>query len=327
MHRPKLFCPLATILAPIAMGVNLCHAQDAADYPNKPVRVIVASAPGGASDTQARLFAQKMSENLKRQFIIENRPGAGGTIGYGLAAKAPADGYTLLSVVPTLTFSPALHANLPYDPLKDFAPVSLAAKAPYLVLAHPALPVRSVKELVTLARAQPGAINIGATNGSPNHLAAAWFTAMANVRMTLIPYKGIGQVMVDTMAGEVQVMFGAVLISLPHVKNGKLRALAVSSAARSRVLPELPSIAEAGVHGYDMTTWHGWVAPAGAPAAIVNLLSAELAKAVRAADITRVLAEDGAEPVGSTPAEFRQLIADEVPRWRQIVRQIGMRME
>ena len=327
MHNAYFFRALVTTVTTTALAISVCHAQDAADYPNKPVRVIVASAPGGASDTQARLFAQKLGENLKRQFFIENRPGAGGAIGYGLGAKAPPDGYTLLSVVPSLTFSPALHANLPYDPLKDFAPISLAAKAPYLVLAHPGLPVRSAKELVALARTQPGAINIGATNGSPNHLAAAWFISAANVRMTLIPYKGIGQVMVDTMAGEVQIMFGAVLISLPHVKAGKLKALAVSSAARSRVLPGLSSIAEAGVRGYGRTTWHGWVAPAGTPVAIVNFLSAELAKTVRAADISRALAEEGAEPVGSTPAEFRQLIADDVPRWRQIVRQTGMRME
>ena len=302
-------------------------AQDAGDYPSKTVRVIVASGAGGLSDTQARLFAQKMAESLKRQFLIDNRPGAGGMLGYGLAAKAPPDGYTLASVVPTLTFGPALQANLPFDPLKDFAPISLAAKAPYLVLSHPALPIGSVKELVALAKAKPGAINLGATNGSPNHLAAVWFASMANIRLTMIPYKAVSQVMVDAMSGEIQVLFGAVLISLPHVKAGKLKALGVSSAKRSPVLPDLPSIAESGVKGYDMTTWHGWVAPAGTPPAIVNLLSAELAKAVRSPDIRKVLADDGAEPIGSTPAEFRQLLAEEVPRWRRIVQQTGMKME
>ena len=242
-----------------------CLAQEASDYPVRPVRVIVASAAGGASDTQARLLAQKLSDSLKRQFIIENRPGAGGTIGYAAAAKAAPDGYTLLVVVPTLTFGPALHRNLPYDPLKDFAPISFVARAPYVLVAHPALPVRSVRELLSLARARPGELNMGATNGSPNHLAAIWFTSLAKVNIRLIPYKSLGQVMVDAMSGQIQMLFGPLLVTHPHVKSGKLRALAVSSARRSAALPELPTVAESGVAGYDMITWHGWVAPAGTP--------------------------------------------------------------
>jgi len=302
-------------------------AQDKGAYPVKPVRVIVASAAGGASDTQARLFAQKISDSLKQPFLIENRPGAGGTIGYASVAKSPADGYTLLSVVPTLTFGPALHRNLPYDPLKDFAPISFAARAPYLMVAHPVLPVKSLRELLALARARPGQLNMGATNGSPNHLAAAWFTSLAKLDIRLIPYKGMGQVMVDVMAGQIQMMFGPLIVTRPHVQTGKLRALAVSSATRSTVLPDLPTVAESGVPGYDMITWHGWVAPAGTPPAIVNLLSAELAKAVKAPDVVKVLQQEGGEPVGSTPAEFQKLIATEVPRWHRIVKEAGMRME
>jgi len=321
-YHSELFAIAAITLLP-----SWSLAQDKTDYPIKTVRVIVASGAGGPSDIQARLLAQKLSESLKRQFIIENRPGAGGTIGYGVAAKAAPDGYTLLSVVPTLTYSPALHADLPFDPVRDFAPISLTARAPYVVAVHPALPVKSMKELIALAKSKPGALTMGQTNGSPNHLAAAWFLSMANLKIRLIPYKAFNQVLVDTMAGEIQMLFGSVLNTLPHVKSGRLRALAVSSAQRSAVLPQLPTVAESGVPGYDVTGWYGWVAPAGTPAAIVNLVSRELARAVKLPDVSKTLAADGAEPVGSTPAQFQQLIADEVPRWRKIVKATGMRME
>lgn len=304
-----------------------CVAQDAAGYPVKPVRVIVASGAGGPSDIQARMLSQKLVESLKRQFVVENRPGAGGTIGYGVAAKAAPDGYTLLTVVPTLTFSPALQANLPFDPLKDFAPIALTARAPYVVATHPALPVKSIRDVIALAKAKPGALSMGQTNGSPNHLAAAWFISMANVDIRVIPYKAFNQVLIDTMAGEIQMLFGAVLNTLPHVKSGKLRAIAVSSRERSAALPQLPTVSESGVPGYDVTGWYGWVAPAGTPPAIVSLLNRELAKAVKLPDVSRALAEVGAEPVGSTPAQFQQLIAEEVPRWRKIVKAAGVRLE
>lgn len=323
MHHPQL------LLAAGAMTLYsiFCFAQGVGDYPVKPVRVIVASGAGGASDTQARLFARKLSDGLKRQFIIENRPGAGGTIGYAAAAKAAPDGYTLLVVVPTLTFGPALHRNLPYDPRKDFAPISFVTRAPYVLVAHPVLPVKSLKELLALAKARPGELNMGQTNGSPNHLAAVWFTSLAKVKIKLIPYKSLGQVMVDAMSGEIQMLFGPLIVTRPHVKSGKLRALAVSSARRSAASPDLPTVAESGVPGYDMITWHGWVAPAGTPSAIVDLLSAELAKAVKAPDVARIVTRQGGEPVGSTPAGFQRFIAAEVPRWHKIVKDAGMRVE
>jgi tripartite-type tricarboxylate transporter receptor subunit TctC len=314
----------------VLASASTARAQEKTDYPLKPVRVIVASGAGGPSDVQARLLAQKLSASLRHQFVIENRPGGGGTIGYGVAAKAAPDGYTLLSVVPTLTYSPALHANLPFDPVRDFSPISLTARAPYIVAVHPALPVRSIRDLIALARSKPGALAMGQTNGSPNHLAAAYFIAAANVNIRVIPYKAFGQVLVDAMAGDVQVLFGAVVNTLPHVKAGKLRAIAVSAAQRSALLPQLPTVAESGVPGlldYSVTGWYGWVAPAATSAPVVNLLSRELARAVRSPDIVKTLAEDGADPVGSTPAEFQKLIAEEVPRWLNIVKAAGMRME
>jgi tripartite-type tricarboxylate transporter receptor subunit TctC len=305
----------------------VCTAQEKSDYPAKPVRVIVASAAGGPSDIQSRLLAQKLGESLKRQFVVENRPGAGGTIGYGVAAKAAPDGYTLLSVVPTLTFSPALQRDLPFDPIKDFTPISLVGRAPYIVAVHPTLPVRTMKDLIALAKAKPNALAMGQTNGSPNHLAAVYFLSAADVKIRVIPYKAFGQALIDAMAGEVQVVFGSPLNTLPHVRSGKLRALAVSSARRAAILPQLPTVAESGVPGYEVSGWYGWVAPTGTATAIIDLLSRELARTVKLPDVANTLAEDGAEPVGSTPAEFRQLIAEEVPRWLKIVKASGMRLE
>ncbi len=295
-------------------------AQDTADYPSKPVRIIVAQATGGGTDIQARLFSAKLSENLGRQFLVENRIGAGNTIGFGYVAKAAPDGYTLAAITPSFTFSPALYRNLPYDPVKDFAPISNVTQAPYLLLINPALPAKSVREWVALAKTRPGQLNAGVGGaGSFTHLAMAWLADLTNVEIAYIPYKGTGPVLVDLMAGQLHMTFGNVLSSLPYVKNGKMRALATSMHTRSAILPELPTIAEAGVTGYDLNTWHGWAAPAGTSPAIVSKMSLELAKVVRSPSISEQLAADGGEPVGSTPDEFRKLILSEIARWRKVV--------
>ena len=311
----------------LAAAMLVASPAFAQGWPSRPVRVVAAYPAGGSIDIVARLVSQRLGESLGQPFIVENKAGAAGNIGTDFVAKAAPDGYTLLSVVPTLTYSPALHANLPFDPVRDFSPISLTARAPYIVAVHPALPVRSIKELIALARSKPGALAMGQTNGSPNHLAAAYFISAANVNIRVIPYKVFGQVLIDAMAGDVQLLFGAVANTLPHVKAGKLRAIAVSAAQRATRLPQLPTVAESGVPGYDVTGWYGWVAPAGTPAPVVNLLSRELARAIRSPDIMKTLAEDGADPVGSTPAEFQKLIAEEVPRWLNIVKAAGMRME
>lgn len=319
---------LLVIAATIMSYPRFSFAQGVTDYPTKPVRVIVAAAPGGGTDSRARMYAQEMSKNLGQQVVIDNRPGGGNTIGYGLVAQSAPDGYTLGAVTPSLTFSPALRPDLPYDPLKDFAMISLATKAPFLLLAHPALPVKSVGELIALARRKPGALDMGVgSSGSSTHLAAAYFASAANIKVTLIPYKGVAQVTIDAIAGQIHVFFSGILTDWPHVKSGRLRALAVSSAERSSALPELPTISESGVRGYDVTVWHGWVAPARTPTAIVNKLSAELVRAVRSPDVAKRLVENGEVPVGSTPEQFQQVIAVEVPRWRKVVKDSGMRVE
>ncbi len=320
------FLILVVATATTAFPTRFSFAQGAANYPTRPVRVIVAVAPGGGTDLLARMLSQKLSETLKRQFVVENRAGGGNAIGYGFVAESAPDGYTLLAATPSLTFGPALRPDFP-DPIKGFAPISLVASFPFMLLMHPSLPVKSVKELIALARAKPGALDWGVSSGSFSHLVAAYFVSAADIKVTFIPYKGTGQVLIDAIAGRVQAFFGNVLSYLPQVKSGRLRALAVSSAERSSALPELPTISESGVRGYDVSGWHGWVAPAGTPTAIVSKLSAEFAKAVRSPDVAKTLVRDGGNPIGSTPDQFRQLIAAEVPRWRKVVKDSRMRVE
>ena len=309
------------------LSIAQAYAQNPSDYPAKPVRVIVPTATGAATDLLARILAQKLSERFRRSFVIENHTGAGYTVGYDLVAKAAPDGYTLMASSTALSFVPALRPDLPYDPVKDFESISLVSKAPFLLLVHPALPAKSTRDLIALAKSRPDAIAMGVANGSTTHLVSAWFIAAAQIKLTLVPYKGSGQVMVETIAGQIQSLFGNVLAALPYVKAGRLRALAVTTAERSAVLPDLPAIAEAGVPGFDVSTWHGWLAPAGTPPAIVKKLSAELAAAVKSPDIAKKLAEDGGEPIGGSPELLRNLIALEVPRWRKVVKDAGMRIE
>jgi tripartite-type tricarboxylate transporter receptor subunit TctC len=225
------------------------------------------------------------------------------------------------------TVIPTLNPELP-DPIRGYEPISLVTKAPYLLLIHPSLPAKSPRDIIALARAKPGMLNMGVGSGaSLTNLAARFFAIGAHINVAIIPYKGTGQTMIDAISGQIQGFFGNVLSVMPHVKSGRLRAIGVSSRERSSVFPGLPTIAESGVPGYDVTTWHGWLAPAGTPRAITNKLSAELARAVRAPDVAKTLAEDGGEPVGSTPDEFRRLIADEVPRWKKIIKDTNLKLE
>jgi tripartite-type tricarboxylate transporter receptor subunit TctC len=303
-------------------------AQSAGNYPAKPVKVVVAQAAGGATDLQARLYSTKLSETIGQQFFVENREGAGNTIGFTYAAKQAPDGYTLLAVTPSFTVSPVLYKDADYDPVKDFAHISIVTRAPYLLVAHPSLPVKSVQELVAYVKANPGKINFATGGaGSFTHLAAAWMADLAKMQVDYIPYKGTGPSLVDLMAGRVDLTFASPLTTLQHIKSGKMRALATTMATRSKVLPDLPTIAESGVTGYDLNTWHGWSAPARTPNAIVNKMSAELTKVVKSPEIAKKLSSDGGEPVGSTPEEFRKLIAGEMERWRRVVASANIKVQ
>ena len=320
---------LIAVLAASLLVPGAVFAQGSGEaYPARTVRVVIGLAPGGGTDIQARLFAQKLSENMGRPFVVENRTGAGGTIAYAQVAKSPPDGYTLMGVTSGYTITPAVYSKLPYDPVKDFAPISLVAQAPFLLLTHPSLPVRSVKDLLALARAKPAMLDCGsAGHGSSTHMAYELFRTMAGVNIAHIPYKGTGPALIDAMAGQVHMLFGNVLSSLTHVKTGRLRALAVTTAKRSMVLPDLPTVSESGVPGYENSTWFGLLAPAGTPAAVLNKLNAELVKASQSPDIVDRLAPDGGEPVGSTPEQFGRHLALEIARWRKVVKDAGMKVE
>ena len=312
---------LATLLAAPA------HAQDAASFPSKPVRVLLGFAPGGATDIQARLFSQKLAENLRQQFIVENRPSADGAVAMGMVAKAAPDGYNLLAVTATLTIPHSASMNLP-DPIKDFAPVSHVSRAPLLLVVHPSVPAKSVRELILLAKSRPGKMNFGGSpTGSIIQLATLWFFSLAGVNATYVPYSGTGPSSTALSGGHVDAAMGSVISIGHHVKSGRLRALGVTYAQRSRMWPDLPAIAEQGVPGFEYIAFHGWVAPAGTPAAIVNKLSAEIARVAKLPELADKLKDDGAEPVGSTPEQFRQLIAAEVPRWKKVVQDAGIKID
>lgn len=311
-----------------AVTASPSFAQTASDYPVKPVRVIVGQAPGGGNDIQTRLFAHKLTEGFGRSFIVENRTGAGSVVSYRTVATAAPDGYTLLAVTGGFTIAPAVHANLGYDPVKDLAPISLVVQSPFLLLAHPSLPVKSVKELLGLAKARPGTLAYAsAGHGSSTHLAFALFTTLARIDVIHVPYKGTGPALIDTMSGQVQMLVGNVLSSLQYAKSGKLRALAVTTGKRSPAVPELPTLAEAGVPGYESSTWHAWFAPAGTAPPIVDKLNAELAKAAKAPDVISRLAPDGAQPIGSTPEVLRAFIVTDIARWRKVVKDAGIKLE
>ena len=329
MSAAKTRITRAALACLAGLAPAVAQAQSGAEsYPVKPVRIVIGLAPGGGTDIQARLFAQKLSENFARPFVVENRTGAGGTVAYSQVAKSPPDGYTLMGVTSGFTITPSIYSKLPYDPVKDFAPVSLVVQAPFLLLVHPSLPARTVKDLLAIARAKPGTLDCATAGyGSSTHMAFELFRVSAGVKITAIPYKGTGPALVDGMAGQVHMLFGNVLSSLASVKAGKLRALAVTTARRSAVLPDLPTIAESGVPGYENSTWFGILAPAGTPAAVVGRLNAELVKISKSQDIVERLAPDGGEPVGSTPEQFARHLVSEIARWRTVVKDAGIHLD
>jgi tripartite-type tricarboxylate transporter receptor subunit TctC len=307
----------------------LAAAAAGQTYPAKAVRVVVPQAPGGGNDTIARMVSQRLSQSMKQQFVAENRPGAGGLIAAEAVAKAPPDGYTLLlGNVATLAIIPNIQKKIPYDPLKDFEPVSLIATAPLLVVVHPSLPVTSVKQLIALAKAKPGELNYASNGiGSSTHLATELFKVLTGTSMTHVPYKGLGPATTDLLSGQVQVMFSSAVAMTPHVKAGRLRAIAMTGAKRSKALPEIPTVAEAGVRDYEAGSWYGIVAPAGTDRAIVDLLAREIAAATRTPQIQDHLTSEGVVPVGSTPAEFAAHIRKEHARVAKVVKSSGAKFE
>lgn len=296
-------------------------------YPAKPVRVIVPSAPGGSVDTLARLVAQKMTASTGQQFVVENRAGSGGVVGTELAARAAPDGYTLLMAYGSHVINPTLYPKLPYDTVKDFAPITQVAVQPLMVNVHPALPVKSVKDLVALAKARPGELNYGsAGSGSGGHLATEILCSMAGIKMTHVPYKGSAPAMFDVVAGNTQLMIATLITSLPHVRSGKLRGIGVTSAKRSPIAPEVPTVGET-IRGYEVEVSYFLLAPAGTPREIVAKVHDEAARALKQADVVERLARDGAAPVGNAPEQTTRYIAEEIVKWGKAVKASGARAQ
>ena len=329
----RLFCD-GLIRATLLVAGVLCtpgpiSAQDPVhEYPAKPVRVVVPYPPGGAVDIQTRLFSQKLSETLGRPFVVDNRAGAAGTIASALVAQAAPDGYTLLAVPSDFAITPALYKNLGFDPIGDFAPISLLTEAPFLLAVHPSVAVHSTKDLIELARSRPGILNFASGGqGTSLHLALELFKLMAKVNIVHVTYKGGGPAVAGTVAAEVNGIFSNIIASISFAKSGKLRALAVTSAQRSSTFPDLPTVSESGLPGYVTTSWSGWLAPRGTPVRILNRMSSELEKMVKSRDIAGRIVADGATPVGSSPEKFRQLVAVEIQKFQTVVTAGGLRIE
>lgn len=320
---------IISIAAAMFIAATACAAEDAAKYPSKSIRFIVPFPPGGGNDTIARLVGQQMATAMGQQVMIDNRPGAAGALGAQIAATAPADGYTIfLAGVGSHGLNPNLRKKPLYDAVRDFDAVSLIASAPLLVVVHPSLPVKSVKELIALAKAKPGAINYASNGaGGSSHMAVELFDMMAGTRMTHIPYKGLAPALTELLAGEVQVMFSSAVAMLPQVKAGRLRAIAMTGGKRSAAIPDVPTVAEAGLRNYETGSWYGVVAPAGTPRYAIDRLNSEIVRITKSPQVTNKLVEEAVIPVGSTPAEFAAYIKAEIARWGKVIKSAGIKLE
>jgi tripartite-type tricarboxylate transporter receptor subunit TctC len=296
-----------------------------ADYPERPVRLIVPFAPAGGTDLTSRLISQHLSESLGRPVIVENRAGGAGNIGTEAVARASADGHTLLLASLSTAVNVSLFKKLPFNPLSDFAPVSLVATVPLLVVVHPSLPVNDIQELIRLAKAKPGGLNYASGGlGTANHVGGELFKYLANVQIVHVPYKGGGPALADVTGGHVPLFFGTMTSTRDLVKAGRLRGLATTGATRSPGAPELPTVAESGVPGYEVSAWYGVLAPAGTPRPIVNRLSADLARMLRIPEVREALLAQGTDPVGSSPEEFGQHLRNEIQKWAKVVQASGL---
>jgi tripartite-type tricarboxylate transporter receptor subunit TctC len=307
----------------VAFGVAGAAAQS---YPSKPVRLVAAAAAGGGTDFVSRLMANRLTEALGQQVIVENRAGAGSTLGYEFGMRAAPDGYTLTMITPSYAINPSLYP-LKFDAAADYTPVIPVARGPYVLVVHPALPARTVRELVALAKAKPGQIVYGSSGqGAIVHLTTELFLHMAGVQMTHVPYKGGGPALTDLIAGQIQLVFATTQVGLPQVKGGRLRALAVTTPARIAADPQLPTVAEAGVPGYEVTNWHGLIGPKGLPRAIVDRLNSEATKIITLKEMEERLQADGMSPAGGTPEQLHAQISREIEQWRQVVARAGIKI-
>jgi tripartite-type tricarboxylate transporter receptor subunit TctC len=323
MMRNARHAIAAAIGCAIAAGSSTAHSQT---YPAKPVRYVVPFAPGGGVDTLGREVATRLSAAWNVSVIVENRPGAGGNIGTEFVAKSPPDGYTLLMTTNSHAYNASLYANPPYDPVKDFAPITQVATSPFLLVVHPSLPVKNVKELVALAKAKPRQLTYSSGGvGGGSHLAGELFDSMAGIHTVHVAYKGIAPAVTDLLGGHVSFSFSVVPPAIPHIKSGRLRAIAVSTATRSSLLPELPTISESGVKGYNALSWYATFAPAGTPQAVVARLNAEITKILNTPEVRSKLAGIGLEVTTGTPEEFAHFMVNDWKAWDKVIRTLGIR--
>ena len=310
------------VLAAFAAGTSFSQT-----YPAKPVRIVAPFAPGGGTDFIARLIAQKLTERLGQQVIVENKPGAGGNLGAEFAVKSAPDGYTLLLIAGSYTVNPSIY-KLSFDPVNDISPIVQLSQGPFVVAVHPSVPAKTLKELIEYARREPDKLSYAsAGSGSITHLASELFLDMAKIKMVHVPYKGTGPALNDTIAGNTQLIFGSVATSLQFIKSGRLRGLAVTTPQRIPAAPELPTVSEAGVPGYSVVLWHGLVGPKGLPGAVVERVNQAANDALKSKDVADLLATDGVAPAGGTPEQFRAVIKSDIERWSGVVKQANIKAD
>jgi tripartite-type tricarboxylate transporter receptor subunit TctC len=319
---------MRTVFA-LLLGITFAfnaYAQEA--WPSRPIRFILPFPPGGGTDILGRLIAERLSASLGQPVVTENRGGAGGNVGAEAAAKSAPDGYTLVLVAPSLAISPTLYSKINYDPVKDFAPVSLVATVPNVMITQASLPVQTLQDFIAYAKSKPGGLNFGSGGaGTSNHLAGELFNIVTGAKLVHVPYKGVNLAMQDVLAGNVHLVFIGIPAAAPHIKAGKLRALAIVAPQRSAALPEVPTVAEAGLRDFEVTTWYGVLAPAGTPKAVVNRLNAELVKIMHSPELKERLAATGTEPLTSTPEEFAGYIKREIAKWGEVIRKSGAKAD
>jgi len=320
MLKISNFERVCMVVGALLAGAATVQAQTS-DYPTRPVRIVVPSSPGGGTDILARLMAKKLAESMGQPFIVENRPGAGQALGINVVARAAPDGHTLLMAASAIVLNQVLSKKTPYDTLRDFTPVSLVATVSNVLVVHPSLPVKTEAELIDYAKAHPGVLNYSsAGTGTSPHLSMELFRSMAGITITHVPYKGTGPATVDVVAGQVQLSMPNLLTAMPHIKGGTLRALGVTGPRRASGLPNVPTIAEAGLPGYESVQWYGLMAPAGTPAPIVARLHLEIAKSLASAEMQAAMATEGADAVGNKPQEFTAFIKSEIDKWSKVVK-------
>ena len=315
-------------IAPAALLACAGTVFAQADFPAKAIRFLVGAAPGGATDILARALAPKLTESLRQQVVVENRPGANQIIAAELTAKSPPDGYTILMVPSGFTINPAIYRKLPFDPVRDFSPLSLVANVPNVLVVHPSLPVKSVKEFIALSRKRPGEMSYGSSGvGSPSHLAGELFKVVANVQFTHVPYRGNGLMVIDLIGGYLQLSLPSIPASIPFIKTGRLLPLGVTTSRRASALPDVPTIDEAGLKGYEVSGWYGVLAPGKVPGPIITRLNTEINRILQVPEMREMLSRQGADPLLSSPEEFASIIVTDLGKWAKVVAAAGIKAE